>query len=204
MSDLVLRNLTVTDELSFLEMQIEAFKGLDYLPRIKVGLSALDREGSFVAERDGSMVGCVGLFKVDRPGWFEIKNLAVRDPEGTDRAKMLMNNVAEYVEANDAEYVKASTPAVQPYVDVYKEAGFEPVRRSLRICWDLATCQVHENKIETSGLSKEWADDAAQVWIKGLRPYWDYWIREQGGPEPLEAWGQGISYEASRLDTGLP
>ena len=32
------------------------------------------------------------------------------------------------------------------------------------------------------------ADEAAGVWIKGLRPYWDYWIEEQGGPEPLGAW----------------
>jgi GNAT superfamily N-acetyltransferase len=84
--------------------------------------------------------------------------------------------------------VKAFTPAVQPYVDVYKEAGFEPIRRSLRIRWDLANCNVHENKIETRELSKEWTDEAANVWIEGLRPYWDYWIEEQGGPECIKAW----------------
>jgi N-acetylglutamate synthase-like GNAT family acetyltransferase len=188
MSDLLLRNLTDTDDPSFLEMQIQAFKGLEYIPRIKVGLPALDRQGSFIAERDGSMVGCIGLLKLDRPSWFEIRNLAVRNPAERETAKRLIKHVVEYVGANNAEYVKAFTPAIQPYVDFYKEAGFEPVRRSLRIRWDLATCQVHENKIETSELSKEWADDAAHVWVKGLHPYWDYWIEEQGGPESLEAW----------------
>jgi N-acetylglutamate synthase-like GNAT family acetyltransferase len=187
MSDLVFRNVTAADEQSFLEMQIQAFRRLEYLPRMKLGLSAFDRQGSFVAERDRSMIGCVGLLKLDRPGWFEIRNLAVRDPE-TDVAKQLVNRVAEYVEANAAEFVKAFTPAVQPYVDVYKEAGFEPVRRSLRIRWDLANCNVHEDKIETRELSKEWADEAANVWIKGLRPYWDYWIEEQGGPESIKEW----------------
>ena len=47
---------------------------------------------------------------------------------------------------------------------------------------------MHENKIETRELSKESADDAAQVWLTGLRPYWNYWIEEQGGQEPIEAW----------------
>ena len=135
MSDLGLRNLTAADDKRFLEMQVQAFRGLEYLPRMKLGLSAFEREGSFVADRDGAMVGCVGLLKLDRPGWFEIRNLAVRDPAEKDVARRLVNRVAEHVEANSAEFVKAFTPAVQPYVDVYKEAGFEPVRRSLRIRW---------------------------------------------------------------------
>lgn len=47
---------------------------------------------------------------------------------------------------------------------------------------------MHETKVETSELSEKWANDAAQVWIDGLRPYWDYWIEEQGGPESIGAW----------------
>ena len=182
------RNLVATDESLFLELQMKAFKELEYLPRIKVGLSALDRQGSFVAEQDGSMMGCVGLLKLDRPRWFEIRNLALRNPAQTDTAKRLINHVVAYVKANNAEYVKAFTPAIQPYVNIYKETGFEPVRRSLRICWDIATCQAYEKKLETRELSEESADEAAQVWMMGLRPYWDYWIEEQGGKEPIEAW----------------
>lgn len=188
MPDLVIRELNERDDSVLLEIQDQAFKGLEYLPRVKVGLPGLDRQGSFVAERDGSVIGCIGLLKLDRPRWFEIRNLAMRNPAETHVANRLIKKVADYLEANDAEYVKAVTPSVQPYVDFYKEAGFDPVRRSLRIRWDLASCQLSENKIETAELSKEWADDAGQVWIDGLRPYWDYWIEEQGGPEPIQAW----------------
>lgn len=121
MPDLAIKNLTATDDQSFLEMQTQAFKGLEYLPRIRSGLSAFDREGSFIAERDGIMVGCIGLLKLDRPGWFELRNLALRNPTETETANSLIKHVAEYVEANAAEYVKAITPAVQPYVDFYKK-----------------------------------------------------------------------------------
>ena len=188
MSDLLLRNLADSDDPLFLEAQTQAFKELEYIPRIKVGLPALDRQGSFIADRDGMMVGCIGLLKLDRPGWFEIRNLALRNPAEMETAKRLIEHVVEYLEANNAEFVKASTPAIQPYVDLYKEAGFVPARRSLRIRWDLSNCQIPENKIQTSELSEEWADDAARAWIAGLRPYWDYWIEEQGGPEPIQAW----------------
>lgn len=188
MSDLLIRSLNEGDDPSILEMQTHAFKGLEYLPRVKLGLAALDRQGSFVAERDGSVIGCIGLLKLDRPGWFEIRNLAVRNPSETDTAERLIRQVVDYLEVNDAQFVKAISPSVQPYVDIYKEAGFEPVRRSLRIIWDLATCQVHESKIATEELSTEWADEAGDVWIRGLRPYWDYWIEEQGGPESIQDW----------------
>ena len=188
MSDLVIRGLNESDDPSILEMQIHAFKGLEYLPRVKVGLTALDRQGSFVGEQDGEMVGCIGLLRLDRPGWFEIRNLAMRNPADIVVAKKLLKRVVDYLEVSNAEYVKAQTPSVQPYVDFYKEAGFEPVRRSLRIRWDLASCQVHESKIATEELSVERASEAGDVWIRGLRPYWDYWIEEQGGPESIEAW----------------
>jgi GNAT superfamily N-acetyltransferase len=45
-----------------------------------------------------------------------------------------------------------------------------------------------ESKVQTRELSKECADDAAQVWIEGLRPFWDWWIEEHGGPETLADW----------------
>jgi GNAT superfamily N-acetyltransferase len=188
MPHVAIRGLRQTDEQSFLKMQMDTFKGLEYLPRIRAGLSALDREGSFLAETAGSIIGCIGLYALDRPNWFEIRNLALKDSEGRDVGKRLIEKTLAYVGSKDGEYVKASTPAVQPYVDLFKKSGFEPARRSLRIAWDIATCQPHESRIETRELSEESAEDASEVWLKGLRPFWDYWIEEQGGPLPLKAW----------------
>jgi len=151
-------------------------------------MAVLDQEGSLIAERDGSMIGCVGLYKLDRPGWFEISKLAVRDIKPEDLAKRMVAKVLENLEAGQLKFLKASTPSVQPYVDVYKSLGFEPVRRSLRIIWDLAKVPSKPSRFETRELDKDSADEAANVWIEGLRPYWNYWIEESGGPDEIKAW----------------
>src|SRR2546428_3068164 len=93
-----------------------------------------------------------------------------------------------YAESNHAEYLTAFVPAVQPYVDVYKSAGFKPVRRSIRINWELTEQPARHDDVQTKELSKEHANEAAEVWVEGLRPYWDWWIEEQGGPEELKSW----------------
>ncbi|MBO0888508.1 GNAT family N-acetyltransferase [Candidatus Bathyarchaeota archaeon] len=188
MPNTTIRAFEPSDEPEFLETQRVAFRGLEYLPRVKVGLLALDHEGSFVAERDGSVIGCVGLFKLERPGWFEVRNLAVKDLHPEKLAVDLLAKTSDYLDSKRPEFVKASTPAVQPYVDLYKRTGFVPARRSVRIRWDLSTCKISESKVETRNLLKEHANDAAEVWVEGLRPHWDYWIEEQGGPDELKAW----------------
>jgi hypothetical protein len=94
----------------------------------------------------------------------------------------------QYADSKHCEVLKAFVPAVQPYVDVYKQSSFEPVGRSLRIGWDLTAHPTEQSKVRTRELSKELADDAAGVWVEGLHPFWDWWIEEQGGPESLGAW----------------
>ena len=84
--------------------------------------------------------------------------------------------------------MSAFVPAIQPYVDVYKKASFEPVRRSIRIGWELTEQPTQHSSVQTKELSKEHANEAADVWVDGLRPYWDWWIEEQGGPEELKSW----------------
>lgn len=163
-----------------------------------MGLASLDHEGSFIAERDDSVIGCVGLFKLERPGWFQVRNLAVKDLNPEKLAIELISKTMDYVDSKRSEVVKASTPAVQPYVDLYKSSGFLPARRSVRIRWDLSTCKTRESKVETRNLGKEHANDAAEVWVEGLRPHWNYWIEEQGGPDELKGWVR----ESVRKDKG--
>ena len=188
MSKTTLRQFREDDRDAFLKLQQDTFRGIEYLPRIKVGLADLDSEGSFIAERDESIIGGIGLYKLDHPGWFEISKLAVRDPQPENLASQLLNRTLENLNSKNVQFLKASTPALQPYVDVYKSLGFGPVRRSLRIVWDLSTVQARGSKTETREVGKESADEAAEVWIHGLRPYWNYWIEESGGAEELKAW----------------
>lgn len=188
MSDIIFRPFIQTDIAEFLKLQEDAFRSLEYIPRVKVVLEALDPDGSLVAEQAGSIIGCVGLFNLDRPGWFEISKLAVRSQAPKDLATQLVRKVLGNIASKDPRFLKATTPSIQPYVDVYKSLGFEPVRRSVRILWDLSDIQPRPAKIETRELEKDSADEAADVWVEGLRPYWDYWIEESGGAEELKAW----------------
>ena len=63
------------------------------------------------------------------------------------------------------------------------------LRRIVRIGWDFPiTYPVEQNMIETRGLTKDFADEAADVWVEGLRPYWDWWIEEEGGSKEIADW----------------
>ncbi len=90
---MIIRKFLKDDETAFVQIQDHAFRGLEYFPRVKVGLTAIVADGSFVAEKDGSIVGCIGLFNLDRPGWYEVRNLALRDPSNVELGTQLVNSV---------------------------------------------------------------------------------------------------------------
>ena len=185
------RNFRSGDDSVFFEILSDSFGPLEYVPRVKAEIAGpyFIREGSFIAEKNGSAVGCVGLRHFPHKKWLDIRYLAVRDSESRALvAEKLVAKAIRHADSTHCETLKAHVPAVQPYVDVYKRSGFEPVRRSLRIGWDLAVQPTEQSKILTMQLPKECANDAAEVWVEGLRPYWDWWIEEQGGPETLGDW----------------
>ena len=191
MSEVTVRDFRPGDDNIFYELLWNSFGRLEYLPRVKAEVSGpyFNRQGSFIAEKNGSVLGCVGLRNFPRKGWFDIRYLAVRDSESRSQiAQKLVAKAEQYADSSNCEMLKAFVPAVQPYVDVYKQSGFEPVRRSLRIGWDLTARPNEQSKVQTKELSKDFADDAAEVWVEGLRPFWNFWIEEQGGPEALGRW----------------
>src|SRR5690348_15773802 len=90
MSKTTLRQFHEYDRDAFLKLQQDAFREIEYLPRIRVGLAALDTEGSIIAERDGTIVGGIGLCKLDHPGWYKISKLAVRDAQPENLSYQLL------------------------------------------------------------------------------------------------------------------
>jgi GNAT superfamily N-acetyltransferase len=186
----VITPFKTSNERSFLDLQSKAFNGVVCLPRVSRNLKYLDHQGSFIATRDGSTVGCVGLYKLEPRGWYEIGNLALRNDMHMNLARSLVGRVLQHISSKHPTYLKASTPSIQPYVDVYKEAGFKPVRLILDISWDLRKVKLHADgtNLKTRNLTKRFANEAGLVWVEGLRPYWDWWIEEAGGPRKLRAW----------------
>jgi len=189
--DVTVRGFRAGDENVFFELLKDSFASLEYLPRVKAEINGpyFNREGSLIAEKNGSEIGCVGLRSLPREKWHEIRYLAVKNGEPKVRlAQNLIAKAVHYADSNRAEHLTAFAPAVQPYIDVYKSAGFVPVRRSLRIGWEITEHHTQQSNVQTRELSKDFANEAADVWIEGLRPYWDYWIEEQGGPEKIKSW----------------
>src|SRR3989304_3498748 len=91
-----------------------------------------DQAGCFIAEDHGAPVGGVAVTKLPREKWFVVRYLAVRDVRfKVQVAQRLLERAVQHVQSQGAEYGRATTPAIEPYVTVYKDAGFSPVRKDL-------------------------------------------------------------------------
>jgi N-acetylglutamate synthase-like GNAT family acetyltransferase len=145
-------------------------------------------QGFFIAEENGLPVGCVGVFNLPNESCLEIRYLAVKEaflnPSILDG---LVETALKYASTKQPKLVKAVTLTIQPYVETYQRFGFKPVRRILRIAWDsIKTLEEQPNpRITVAEICKEDVDEASQVFMEGLQPYWDWWIEEEGGEQVL-------------------
>lgn len=146
-----------------------------------------DRDGCFIAEAAGSAVGTVAVTPLPRDNWFVIRYLAVGPREKKAAiAGALLGKALDYTRSKGAEFVRATTPAIQPYVDVYKEHGFVPVRRDFRISWDISGPSPRRvSLLRFEEVSEDSSGDAARTFVRSLSPYWDWRTQEQGGPVPV-------------------
>ncbi len=187
LSTVHLRTMHPGDEPALTEIVSAAFRGLEYLPRVKAAVSSpyFDREASLFAEEGGSPKGLVAVFNLPRGAWYEIRYLAVTDASHRrEIAEKLAAKAIEQVESKHPEYLKATTLAVQPYVDIYKNASFQPARRVLRLSWELSAASlVVPPGVATQTVTPEKFQEAVGVVVRGLRPYWDWLIQEWNGPE---------------------
>ena len=142
-----------------------------------------DQAGCFIAEDHGAPVGGVAVTKLPREKWFVVRYLAVRDVRfKVQVAQRLLERAVQHVQSQGPEYVRATTPAIEPYVTAYKDAGFNPVRKDFRITWDLDVQGYGSSGFDISELQPEMADEAAVSYARTLSPYWDWRTEEQGGP----------------------
>ncbi len=99
---------------------------------------SFDPTGCFVAEDKGSIVGCVAVTSLPRKNWLVVRYLsAKRALSRVYAVEKLLSRALQYVETKNPEFLRATTPSMQPYVDVYKSFGFRPVRRDFRTSRDV-------------------------------------------------------------------
>jgi len=159
------------------------------LPETKnlISSSAFDPEGCFLAREKGSVVGCVAVTSLPRKNWLAIRYLAAKHAMSRiDVVEKLLGRALEFVESKRADYLRATTPAIQPYVDVYKGFGFKPLRRDFRITWDLGAIKdFPTERVEIKEVSEKSAGEIEQRFVESLRPYWDWRTEERGGDEAV-------------------
>ena len=177
----------------------EAFTGLEYLPRVRSDLSEMEpgQHGFFIAEEGSKAIGCVVVTSLPREKWFDFRHLALKDAfSNLGTGEELIQKAIAYVEEREYEYLKATTPAIQPYVDLYKKFGFTPVRRSLRLAWDLADSPRRaRGSAEIRELSKDDSQSVEEMIMRAHLPYWDWWLEERGGTS-VHNWARRFGFPA--------
>ena len=152
-----------------------------------ISSDAFDPEGCFLAREKGAVVGCIAVTSLPRKNWLLIRYLAAKHAMSRiDVVEKLLERALEYVETRRAEFLRATTPAIQPYVDVYKGFGFKPLRRDFRITWDLRDASHSLSKrVEINEVAEKTAGEIEERFVESIRPYWDWRTEEQGGEEAV-------------------
>ncbi len=186
---MALRLIRRGDEATLLGILNEAFGQFQDPQEIRnvLGSPFFNPDGCFIANGDGSSIGCVAVTNLPRKNWLVIRYLAVkRLMSKTQVANKLLGRALEYAESKRSEYLRATTPAIQPYVDVYKTLGFKPIRRDFRISWNLQENPSTLGKeIDLQEVTSENLEMATGIFVKSLNPFWDWRTEEQGGQEAV-------------------
>src|SRR2546422_3306818 len=163
----------------------DAFGVFADVPRTKAALSSrrFDADGCFVAEENGVPIGWIAATRLPRDKWFVIRYLSIRRATLQPTvAEILLARAITYVESKGPEFLRATTPAVEPYREVYQKFGFKPLRRDFRISWQIDDVPpTGDSRLETEEVSDKTMDSASGLFVRALSPYWDWRTEEEGG-----------------------
>ncbi len=187
------------EESTLLDILSDAFGSFADVPRTKATLSSLrfDSDGCFIAEDNGVPIGWVTATRLPRNKWFVIRYLSVKPAKLQNKVvETLLARAITYVESKGPEYLRATTPAVQPYVEVYRKFVFKPLRRDFRISWQIEDIpQTGDSGLETKEISDDTTDSASSMFVRALSPYWDWRTEEEGGTVAV---GESFKEDRSR------
>ncbi len=173
------------EESALLDILSDAFGSFADVPRTRAALSSrrFDADGCFIAEQNGVPIGWVAATRLPRDKWFVIRYLSVKQAMlRTDVAENLLDRAIKYVESKGPEFLRATTPAVQPYVEVYRKLGFKPLRRDFRLSWQIDDVPpTGDSRLEIEEVSDMTMDSASNTFVQASSPYWDWRTEEEGG-----------------------
>jgi len=160
-----------------------------------IGSKGFLRDGLFFAVAEGRLVGSIRVKPLPRDDRYELWDLAVfRECKRTEVPGLLVDAALTHLANTSAQLARAHTLAMEPYIATYIEHGFKPVRRILRIEWDLSSdlpkLRTREDVV-IKGVSSCDPVQIAGLYARSLAPFWDWWIDDHGGAETLVRMGYG-------------
>jgi len=190
-SNVSIRTYSANDEESLLDILLDAFGSFGDIQRTRATFSSkrFQPTGCFIAEENKQPVGWVAATSLPRDKWFVIRYLSVKkSAQQSAIARCLLSSAIAYVESKNPTFLRATTPAIQPFVSIYQEYGFSPIRRDFRISWQLSEVPlISSPQIKMEPLTTERMDDACRVYVKALSPFWDWRTEEEGGTIAVSA-----------------
>jgi GNAT superfamily N-acetyltransferase len=204
------RKFSHDEQSSLLNILTDAFGSFADIPRTTAAFAShrVNSDNCFIAEENQRSIGWIVATSLPREKWFVIRHLSVRDALSRRKvAEELLERAIEYVESKTPEFMRATTPAVQPYVEVYRKHGFEPLRRDFRISWQTEDVPYADDPtIETKEVSDDTRNDASGLFVRSLSPIWDWRTEEEGGrvavAESFKAETRGARWILANLDKG--
>ncbi len=179
------RTFSHGEEPTLLAILEDAFGTFADVPRTRAALysARFDPGGCFIAEENKVPIGWVAVTSLPHDKWFVIRYLSIsRATLQTTVAERLLASAITYVESKGPEFLRATTPAIQPYVEAYGKFGFKPLRRDFRISWQIDDVPRSEHPgLETKEVSDDTMHSASSVFAEALSPYWDWRTEEEGG-----------------------
>lgn len=156
--------------------------------REMVGQSGPQASSWWLAADGPRVAGCIRVHALARPKAYVIRELAVRRRESAILDPLLGAALESLAQAG-ATLVRASTPDVPPYPETYRRRGFVPVRRAVTLAWDLSApawrAPMPAN-IAVVDVAGHRPTTLAELFVEGMRPYWDWYIEERGGAAALK------------------
>jgi len=187
--DTLIRNAESDEVRALPKLLLEWTSGFIEAPGTENVLSSkrFDQSGCFVAYENGDLVGCVAVTNLPKKNWHVLRYLTTKHANSRpDVVGSLLDRALEFVENRRPEYVRATTPSIQPYVDLYKRSGFKPLRRDFRITWDLPKVQESTSTdLAVNEVTDRDANEMSKVYLDSLHPYWDWRTDEEGGEEAV-------------------
>jgi len=177
-----------------LELLNNNFKNIEIWNEEKLNsfLNSLDtnKDTFLLGLYNNSLIGCCSVKKMPYTNKYKISNLAINfefEKEGI--LYYLLEKAEEFIKDKKINHFLIVTP-LKKFLPSLEYMGYKITRRIIRIEWNFnlmsyVTAPKKVKNLVIRKIKKFEYKEIAKLAVESLKPYWDWWIEEEGGEEIL-------------------